>query len=91
MDKADRRLLICWAVLVALTLASFESAWGLGWARDPVVAIAIVIGAALIKVRLVILDFMEVRHAPFALRLALEAWVLALGGGILALWYAAGA
>ncbi|MDE2596136.1 MAG: cytochrome C oxidase subunit IV family protein [Sphingomonadales bacterium] len=91
MDRTDRRLLVRWAFLVSLTFASFESAWGLGWMRNPVVAIAIVIGVALIKVRLVILDFMEVRRAPLALRLALELWVVALAGGILGLWYAAGA
>jgi hypothetical protein len=31
---------------------------------------------AFIKVRLVILDFMEIRHAPIGLRLLLEAWVV---------------
>ena len=80
-----------WAMLVALTFASFESAWGLRWLADPRAAIALVIGVALIKVRIVVLDFMEVRHAPFALRVPLETWVVAIAGAILAFWYAAGA
>lgn len=91
MDKRDHRLAFCWAGLVALTLASFESAWGGGWLGNPGAAIALVIGIALLKVRIVVLEFMEVRHAPMALRLPLETWIIAIAGGILALWYAAGA
>lgn len=91
MDRSDRRLLACWAILVALTLLSFESAWGIGWLSDPSAAIALVIGVALLKVRIVVMEFMEVGEAPWALRGPLEAWVLAIGAGILALWYLAGA
>lgn len=91
MDRADRRLVIRWAILLALTLLSFESAWGIAWLRDPAAAIAVVIAVAMLKVRIVILDFMEIGEAPWALRGPLEAWVLAIAGGILALWYASGA
>jgi hypothetical protein len=38
-----------------------------------------VIVVALIKVRFVILDFMEVHTAPFQLRLALEGWGVLVG------------
>lgn len=91
MDKADRELVTAWAILVVLTLVSFESAWGIGWLRDPVAAIALVIGVALIKVRIVIMRFMEVGHAPWALRGPMEVWVVAIAAGILGFWYAAGA
>jgi len=91
MDRTDRRLVATWAVLLALTLLSFESAWGVTWLRDPAAAIALVIGVALLKVRIVILEFMEVREAPWVLRAPLEAWVVGIAAGILALWYRAGA
>lgn len=91
MDRADRKLVAAWALLVVLTLASFESAWGLAWLSDPRPGIALVIGVALLKVRIVVLHFMEVRHAPWLLRGPLEAWIVAIAGGILAFWFAAGA
>lgn len=91
MDSADRKLVVRWAILLALTLLSFESAWGIAWLRDPAAAIAVVISVAMLKVRIVILEFMEIREAPWALRAPFEAWVLAIGGGILAFWYASGA
>lgn len=90
MDKADRSLLLSWALLVALTFISFESTLGLAWLRNPSAAIALVIGVALLKVRIVILNFMEVKDAPWALRGPLEVWVVAIAAGILALWYSAG-
>lgn len=91
MDSRDRKLLLTWGALVLLTFASFESAWGVAWLKNPRAAIALVIGVALLKVRIVVLDFMEVRHAPWALRLPLEGWIVGIGLGILGLWYAAGA
>ena len=87
MDNADRKLVMAWAVLLALTLLSFES----GWLGSPEFAIAVVIGVAMLKVRIVILHFMEVRHAPWALRAPLELWIVGLAAGILGFWYAAGA
>lgn len=41
-----------------------------------VMPIAIVLLAALAKARIVVLDFMGLRHAPGALRFALVAWPL---------------
>lgn len=91
MDKSDRRLLLTWCLLALLTFASFESAWGVGWLRKPQVVVALVIGVAFLKVRIVVLEYMEVRHAPALLRIALEAWILATASGILAFWYLGGA
>jgi cytochrome c oxidase subunit IV len=91
MDRRDRPLLAAWAILLGLTLLSFESSWGSGRLASPGLAVAAAIGIAMIKVRIVILHFMEVRHAPWALRGPIEAWLLALAAGILGLWYSAGA
>lgn len=90
MDKAERGLLLWWALLVALTLLSFESAWGRAWLADPRVGLAVVIGVALLKVRIVVLHFMDVAEAPWVLRAPLEVWIVALAAAILGLWYVAG-
>lgn len=86
MDKHDKSLIIWWAALVALTLLSFETSM-LSHARDAAVALVIVI--AMLKVRIVILHFMEVRVAPAPLRVALEIWIVAIGVAILSVWFAA--
>ena len=68
---------LIWVILLAATGVS----WGVGaafggsgirWAGAAIIAVAFV------KVRLVILEFMEVRRAPWAMRLAGEVWILSL-------------
>jgi heme/copper-type cytochrome/quinol oxidase subunit 4 len=87
MDNGDWRLIFWWAVLLGLTLLSFES--GAQWLDQSAVATAVIIGIALIKIRVVILQFMEIADAPWSLRAPLELWILALGGTLLALCYGA--
>ncbi|MCG7593115.1 cytochrome C oxidase subunit IV family protein [Mycobacterium sp. PSTR-4-N] len=66
---------LSWLVLVAATLLS----WALGadHGTGSMVAVA-VLGIAAIKVRLVGLDFMELRHAPIPLRAAFEAYCIGM-------------
>lgn len=64
-----------WAVLVVATLVSW--AVGSDHGTGSLVAV-IVLGVALVKVRFVGLDFMELRNAPLALRAAFEGYCLAL-------------
>ncbi len=68
---------LIWIILLAATALS----WGVGavfggsamrWAGASIIAVAFV------KVRLVILEFMEIRRAPLPMRLAGEVWVLTL-------------
>jgi cytochrome c oxidase subunit IV len=64
-----------WFFLVAATVVS----WLLGADYGPgnhTAATVSVMAVAFIKVRFVGLYFMELRHAPLALRLAFEAWTL---------------
>ncbi len=66
---------VSWLILVALTLASFA----LGADHDAGSLIAVgVLAIAAFKVRLVGLDFMELRHAPIPLRAAFEVYCVAL-------------
>ena len=46
-------------------------------------AIVAMLAIAFVKGRLVILDFMELRHAPRLWRILLEGWMLLVGGLIL--------
>ncbi|WP_328358045.1 cytochrome C oxidase subunit IV family protein [Mycobacterium sp. NBC_00419] len=69
------RARVSWLILVAATCAS----WALGaeHGTGSVVVVA-VLGIAAVKVRLVGLDFMELRHAPIPLRVAFEIYCVAL-------------
>jgi caa(3)-type oxidase subunit IV len=62
---------VSWLVLVAATVVS----WAVGAEHGTGSVVAIVVLAiAAIKVRLVGLDFMELRHAPIPLRVIFEAY-----------------
>jgi Prokaryotic Cytochrome C oxidase subunit IV len=66
---------ISWLLLIAATVVS----WAVGAEHgtgSPVVLV--VLGIAALKVRLVGLDFMELRHAPVPLRAAFELYCLAI-------------
>ncbi|OBK21901.1 hypothetical protein A5634_08830 [Mycobacterium asiaticum] len=79
----NKRLLVVWAVLAALTLAYLwidHSADGSF--RFNVVVTSSVIVIALIKVRIIFREFMEVREAPVVLRRLTDAWVLLIGAGM---------
>jgi hypothetical protein len=78
----SRRLLILWAVMAGITLLSFSSSLHEGYFGIRAQA-AIVVVLAFIKARIVILDFMEVRAAPWPLRLVLEAWCVIVPGAII--------
>lgn len=76
MDRTESRLAALWAVMVALTLSSFTASES--WFNHATVGIASVIVLAMIKVRFVVLDFMDVRYAPMLLRMILEVWIVCL-------------
>jgi hypothetical protein len=63
---------VVWAMLMAATVTT---TWVLS--KDTFAATVATGGTLALagwKVRLVVLDFMELRHAPWPLRLAFEAW-----------------
>lgn len=73
-----------WLLLVTASLLSWESmAIAGGDARLGRSAILVI---AFLKVRLVGLEFMELRHAPLALRAAFEAWVVLVCAALLILF-----
>lgn len=68
------RTSLIWALLVGATLLSFELGHGVGL-RDATAAGAVILIVSFIKVRLVMLDFMEIRQAPRWMRLVAETWI----------------
>jgi heme/copper-type cytochrome/quinol oxidase subunit 4 len=66
---------ISWVILVAATALSF--AVGVEHGTGSLAAVA-VLGLAAVKIRLVGLDFMELRRAPTALRIAFEVYCIGL-------------
>jgi len=86
---SHRALISVWAFLVAVTLAS----WWLGRSTDEpfhvdrVITIAVLLVAA-VKVRLVILYFMEVRYAPSWLKWTCDGWLAFLFLALIGFYWA---
>ena|ERR1700758_3335796 len=83
-----RRLTSVWLALSAITLIS----WWIGsqHSHDPfrlnVVVTLSVLLIAVIKVRIIIREFMEVRHAPNLLRRLTDAWLVLLFIALIAIY-----
>ena len=69
------RTSLIWLLLVGATILSFELGHGVGL-DDATAAGAAILIVSFIKVRLVILDFMEIRDAPRWMRIVGEIWVV---------------
>lgn len=85
---AAARLTRVWLALCALTAVSAflgPERTGLGGGVSTPITAA-VLALALVKARLVIRHFMEVRTAPVWLRVVTDGWLAALWGSILALY-----
>jgi Prokaryotic Cytochrome C oxidase subunit IV len=78
----NKRLLVVWLVLTSMTLAyvwmdgSVDDDGMLG--ASSVVTVG-AIAIALVKVRIIFREFMEVRHAPAVLSRLTDAWVVLIG------------
>lgn len=74
---------VSWLLMVLATATSF----GLGLEHAPGASVAVAIFAlAVIKVRLIGLDFMELRHAARGLRVVFEVYCVALWAVLSALY-----
>jgi hypothetical protein len=78
------RIVATWLFLVVATLLSWESAQEAGQHRLATSAVVLI---AFAKVRCIGLEFMELRTAPRPLRLAFEAWLVAVCSVLLALYW----
>jgi Prokaryotic Cytochrome C oxidase subunit IV len=76
----NKRLLIVWMILASLTLAYLWIDHSVdGSLRPSVLVTSSVIVIALIKVRIIFREFMEVRQAPALLCRLTDAWVVLIG------------
>lgn len=71
-----------WTLLIGATLLVGWLAEGHG--IDPLSAVGLTFAMAAFKARLVLLHYMELRHAPLAWRLFFEAWAVIAAAGIVA-------
>ena len=86
MSVLRERVTLVWLGLMALTCVT---TWGLS--KDlfsPAIAVVGIFFIAAMKVRYVVLDFMELRNAPIPVRVAFEAWPIAVAALILGFWFA---
>jgi hypothetical protein len=80
--KFNKRLLVVWVVLASFTLAYLWIDHSIdhgGSLRPSAVVTSSVIVIALIKVRIIFREFMEVRQAPALLCRLTDAWVVLMG------------
>jgi heme/copper-type cytochrome/quinol oxidase subunit 4 len=86
MSVLRERVTWVWLGLMALTGVT---TWGLS--KDlfsPTVSVVGIFLIAAVKVRYVMLDFMELRQAPLPVRAAFEAWPAVVAAAILGFWFA---
>ncbi len=87
--KFNKRLLVVWLVLASLTLAYLWIDHSLdGTLRASALVTSSVIVIALVKVRIIFREFMEVRQAPALLCRLTDAWVILIAVSLLACYFA---
>lgn len=86
----NKRLPIAWLVLAALTVCYLwidHAADGDAALKPSALATAAAIIIALVKVRVIFREFMEVRHAPALLCHLTDGWVLLIGAALLGSYF----
>jgi len=72
-----------WGLLVVATIGAVLI--DLEWRSGGLAATAGILAIAALKIRFVALDYMELRHAPVALRVAFEGWLYTITLAIFAM------
>ncbi|MGN6335273.1 cytochrome C oxidase subunit IV family protein [Mycobacterium sp.] len=86
--KFNKRLLFVWVILAALTLAYLWIDRSVdGALQSSAVVTSSVIVIALVKVRIIFREFMEVRDAPVLLCRLTDAWVVLIAAVLLASYF----
>ncbi|WP_176599253.1 cytochrome C oxidase subunit IV family protein [Sphingobium sp. 15-1] len=69
------RVTLTWIVLLGATLLSWEMGHGMGFESIEHASMAIIL-VSFVKVRFVMHEFMELRHAPLFMRLLADGWIV---------------
>ncbi len=84
----NKRLLLVWVVLASFTLSYLWIDHSLSGSLTPSALVtSSVIVIALIKVRIIFREFMEVRQAPVLLCRLTDAWVVLIGAALLGSYF----
>lgn len=89
--QINRRLLVVWVGLSAITLLYvwIDDAGSDDSARTGSTVVTVsTIGLALLKVRVIMGEFMEVRGAPRGLRYLANLWIVIMAGALLGCYFA---
>jgi Prokaryotic Cytochrome C oxidase subunit IV len=78
---------LVWVFLILVTCASWQITGGLELFGDRRIVASAILLIAFVKVRFVLLDFMDLKHAPLPARLFAEAWWAANSVLLLALYW----
>ncbi len=91
MIKFNKRLLVVWVVLACFTLAylwiDHAAEHQAGTLKPSAVVTTSVIVIAVIKVRIIFREFMEVRQAPALLCRLTDAWVILIAASLLGCYF----
>ena len=90
---SGKRLSLVWLLLAALTLSQLGAGSSAGrelLAPNAAVTASVLV-IALVKVRIIFREFMDVRHAPVLLGRLTDAWLVATGVILLGAWFAGSA
>jgi len=71
------RITLIWFVLLGATLLSWEMGHGVGFESVKHASLAIIV-VSFVKVRFVMMEFMELREAPLFMRLLADGWIVAI-------------
>ncbi|MBV9043368.1 MAG: cytochrome C oxidase subunit IV family protein [Acidimicrobiia bacterium] len=88
--SAKKRLLVAWVVVVAITVIYLwidRSADDRGVLVSSVAVTVAAIGLALVKFRIILGEFMDVRHAPRALRRITDLLVVVIAMALLSAYF----
>ena len=90
-SSSNKRLFVVWLILVVITVSYLfidhaASSHGVATASTVVTVAAICL--ALVKVRIIMQEFMEVRGAPQMLRRITDFWVVLMGVAMLGVYLA---
>ncbi len=85
-NYVPRRTLVVWLLLIALTFGTGTLA--VSTLMGPAALTGVVLAIALLKVRLIGSDFMELRHAPRALAGAFDAFLALVYLGLIGMYLA---
>jgi len=81
------RVTFVWMVLVLATGLSWLFGHGFGFEEDDHYATAAILVITFVKIRLVFLDFMELRTAPLPLRITFEVWAFIACATLIGLYW----